>query len=190
VTNLDSDEISRVVIRSTIRNLTPFDAIEAVHRADVLEWIDSEAQLFRLNKPNIPAKHLVAYCVVIDREHNKILLVDHKKAERWLPPGGHVEPNEDPFKTAKRELYEELGLQLKPMHSTPLFLTITMTTGQTIRHTDVTLWYVFFADCNIPITFISNEFRTIQWFSLDDLSNIESDPHIERFKIKFTNSIK
>lgn len=36
----------------------------------------------------------------------------------WLPPGGHIEPNEDPVQAVLRELEEETGLtaELLPIH--------------------------------------------------------------------------
>jgi 8-oxo-dGTP diphosphatase len=34
----------------------------------------------------------------------------HLKVEAWLPPGGHVEPNEDPIQAVLREIREETGL--------------------------------------------------------------------------------
>ena len=38
-----------------------------------------------------PPKHLVSSFALVDHDH--IILVDHKYAERWLPTGGHVEPS-------------------------------------------------------------------------------------------------
>ena len=35
------------------------------------------------------------------------LLHWHRKVGLWLPPGGHVEPNEDPVQAARREALEE-----------------------------------------------------------------------------------
>ncbi len=32
---------------------------------------------------------------------------------RWLPPGGHVEPDEDPLQAVLREVQEELGLDVE-----------------------------------------------------------------------------
>ena len=37
-------------------------------------------------------------------------LLFHLKFEKWLPPGGHLEPNESPAMAAKREVFEETGL--------------------------------------------------------------------------------
>ena len=35
----------------------------------------------------------------------------HPKVKAWLPPGGHVEPNEDPVQAVLRETEEETGLR-------------------------------------------------------------------------------
>ncbi len=43
----------------------------------------------------------------------KVLLVYHHKFQKWLPPGGHVEPNESPTEAAKREVLEETGLTIE-----------------------------------------------------------------------------
>ena len=40
-------------------------------------------------------------------------MVHHKKANDWIPPGGHIEENESPAATVIREFREELGYKLK-----------------------------------------------------------------------------
>lgn len=40
----------------------------------------------------------------------KTLLLHHRKLDRWLPPGGHIDPNELPDIAALREVEEETGL--------------------------------------------------------------------------------
>lgn len=42
----------------------------------------------------------------------KILLLYHKKLKKWLPPGGHLEPNETPPEAARREVREETNLEI------------------------------------------------------------------------------
>lgn len=49
----------------------------------------------------------VAVFVVHD---DHVLLHPHRKLGLWLPPGGHIEPNELPDEAALREVEEESGL--------------------------------------------------------------------------------
>ena len=43
----------------------------------------------------------------------KILLIHHRKLDKWLPLGGHVELDEDPEQAAVREAKEESGLEVQ-----------------------------------------------------------------------------
>jgi 8-oxo-dGTP pyrophosphatase MutT (NUDIX family) len=54
-------------------------------------------------------RHFTATAFVLDSQ-GRTLLLWHKRLQRWMPPGGHVEPNEAPHETAKRECKEETGL--------------------------------------------------------------------------------
>lgn len=94
-----------------ISNIQPLDRLENQHIEDTLTWIKSGASIFRIQKPDIPPKHLVSYFVLLDIVQQKLLLVDHKMAKLWLPPGGHVEVDEHPRTTVIRECEEELGIQ-------------------------------------------------------------------------------
>ena len=54
------------------------------------------------------------------------LLHWHARVNAWLPPGGHVEPNEDPVQAVLREIHEETGLtvDLVPTQPEPSISTI------------------------------------------------------------------
>ncbi|MEZ5361144.1 MAG: NUDIX domain-containing protein [Bryobacterales bacterium] len=50
---------------------------------------------------------------------NQVLLVHHRKLEKWLPVGGHIEIGEDPETAAKREAKEESGLEIELVGDRP-----------------------------------------------------------------------
>jgi 8-oxo-dGTP pyrophosphatase MutT (NUDIX family) len=43
---------------------------------------------------------------------NKVLLHLHPKTNKWMPPGGHIELEEDPNQAVLREAKEECGLDV------------------------------------------------------------------------------
>lgn len=49
------------------------------------------------------------------------LLHWHRKVGLWLPPGGHIEPNEDPMQAARREALEETGIVVEILPTTTSF---------------------------------------------------------------------
>lgn len=55
-------------------------------------------------------------------EKQKVLLIFHKKYKKWLPPGGHLEPNEIPTEGAKREALEETGVEVELLSQENLWL--------------------------------------------------------------------
>jgi len=53
-------------------------------------------------------RHFTSTGFVIN--NNSLLLHWHSKVKAWLPPGGHIERNEDPTEALLREVLEETGL--------------------------------------------------------------------------------
>lgn len=174
----------RKTIYDIISNIKPFDHLEKEHQEITLRWVNSSAEIFRISKPNIPDKHLVSYFCLIDQESQEILLVDHKNAKLWLPSGGHVEINEHPKDTVRRECLEELGIEAEFLNDEPIFITSTLTNGHQFNHTDVSLWYLLKGSRNSIYEFDKNEFTGIRWYKFDSLPFEKSDPHMSRFITK------
>ncbi len=170
----------RTEIKSLIKKIQPLDKEEEHHIEFVKEWIDSGAEIFRIVKPATPDTHLVAYFLLIDEKEQQLLLVEHKKANLWLPTGGHVEPNEHPRETVVRETLEELGIKADFASEAPFFLTVTKTTGNEYTHTDVSLWYILKAKVATPLQYNEREFHSIRWFSPNAIPFSQSDPHMRR----------
>lgn len=57
-------------------------------------------------------RHFTATAFVINAQGD-VLLLWHKRLQRWMPPGGHVDPDETPEETAQRECKEETGLDVE-----------------------------------------------------------------------------
>lgn len=182
-------------IVNDIEVLTPFDETEQLHKQDALDWLQSGATPFRLQKPDIPPKHLVSYFVLVDPEHKSVLLVDHIKAQLWLPTGGHVELNELPRDAVVREAKEELSVKAVFLCNTdsPLFITVTQTVGLTPGHIDVSLWYILRGSIHDRLHYDRSEFTDVEWYTFDEIMETDSiifDPHLQRFTAKLSNYLQ
>lgn len=174
----------REIITDLVSEIKPLDDLEQQHQQETLDWINSSNEIFRVSKPNVPDKHLVSYFCLIDQGTQEILLVDHKNAKLWLPSGGHVEINEHPKDTVKRECIEELGVEAEFWNDQPIFITSTLTNGHQFNHTDVSLWYVLKGFKSHIYEFDKNEFHGMKWYKFDFLPFEKSDPHMKRFITK------
>jgi 8-oxo-dGTP pyrophosphatase MutT (NUDIX family) len=60
--------------------------------------------------------HITCTGVVLSPQKKRVLLVHHRRLDRWLLPGGHVEPEDKQLHDAsRREVLEETGAQLVDM---------------------------------------------------------------------------
>ena len=175
-------------VRDLLAGIVPADELEQAHQADVLRWLDNTRDIYRRSKPATPPRHLVSYAVLLDPQDASVFLVDHRLAGLWLPPGGHVEPGEDPADTVRRESMEELGIQAEfsLAGAVPVFVTVTRTAGAG-SHTDVSLWYPISGTVRSPIRLDAREFAGGRWWTAAELESADPalfDPHLGRFLAK------
>jgi len=176
-------------VRELVASIVPADEQERAHQRDMLEWLKATPDIYRRQKPATPPKHLVSYAVLIDPHDMAMFLVDHRRAGLCLPPGGHVEPGEDPADTVRRGVMEELSIKagFSIIGALPVFVTVTRTGGVTGGHTDVSLWYVISGSPRSPIRLDPREFAGGRWWTAAELESADPalfDPHLSRFTAK------
>jgi len=106
---------------------------------------------------------------------NKVLLILHKKLQTWLPPGGHIDPDEMPHDAVVREIQEETGLDVEIQSPVPTVKGTVPVPFSANRHNvgdhdHYSLDYL----CKLKSTKISLQLTEIddaKWFSADDLAN-------------------
>lgn len=173
-----------------VQGIQPHDDRERQDLGDTLAWMASGAPLYRQGGPATPERHLVAYCAVVTATADRTFLLEHIKSGRWLPPGGHVDIDEDPFDAARRELQEETGALLPPLANTPLFCTVTETVGAMVpTHTDVSLWYAFVADAGETFELDVAECAHGRWFAAAELDHLTTTPDLARFMDKLNATL-
>lgn len=123
--------------------------------------------------------------IVSNEASPRVLLVFHKKLQSWLQPGGHIEPNENPWDAVVREVKEETSLDVSNFPGRlqtdditlellpPRFLQVQQIPAYQDQpmHYHVDLQYVFV----IPpqdVALQASESEQIGWFTLEEALNL------------------
>lgn len=173
-------------VKRLIDGIVPTDDLERRHLDDARAWLSATTDVFRRTaSPVAPSKHLVSYFLLVDAEEDgAFLLGDHRKSGLWLPSGGHVEPDEDPVETVRRECVEELGVEANFNGETgeqPVFVTVTKTrSSRPDQHTDVSLWFVLEHSRDEALQPDPREYRSVRWWTMKEFRDADPegfDPH-------------
>lgn len=110
--------------------------------------------------------HVTASAIVLDGAGMTALHL-HKRLGLWLQPGGHIDPGEDPFRAARRETHEELGLDLDRPDPPPLIHVDVHDGGRGHLHLD--LRYLLLASPNAPLEPAEGESQDARWVPVGEI---------------------
>ncbi len=68
------------------------------------------------NRDRFDPGHFTASGFVVSPDGSSLLLIHHRRLNRWLQPGGHIDPEDpSPIVAAAREVEEETGVATEPL---------------------------------------------------------------------------
>jgi ADP-ribose pyrophosphatase YjhB (NUDIX family) len=135
--------------------------------------------------------HFTATVYII--EDHSTLFIYHKKLRKWLPPGGHLHPNETPSEGALREAKEETGLEIELINQENVWierwnaksiprpymclLEEIPAFGEQSAHRHIDMIYLAKPSGGCE-TLNRDETEGLRWFTLEEMEELESDVEI------------
>lgn len=161
-----------------IKAYTPINEQEASDKQLFLELYETYGdKLYERH----PVAHFTASCLILNKEHTKILLEYHNIYKSWAWCGGHNDGEQDFMKLAMREAKEETGLDVTPIFDYPIALDDLWVQGHVKRgkyvsaHLHLDLAYLMEADDTAPLKVKEDEVSALRWFTLEEFKTLNCD---------------
>jgi 8-oxo-dGTP pyrophosphatase MutT (NUDIX family) len=161
----------------------PTDAHEAADLRQIVEFVARHPDPF---DRRIPEGHLTGSAIVVSTGGGRVLLLRHRKLQRWLQPGGHADPGEKTGETvALREALEETGIAGLALHAgAPRPLDVDVhdipARGDEPAHLHLDLRYLVLAPAEAALVRSPMESEDLRWFGWDELGELGLDAGLRR----------
>ncbi|MEZ5401995.1 MAG: NUDIX hydrolase [Bryobacteraceae bacterium] len=129
--------------------------------------------------------HVTGSAWVLDPTGARVLLTFHRKLERWLQLGGHVEDDETVPAAALREAHEESGLNGIVLAAETVFdvdIHAIPATPKRAAHLHYDVRFLCLAPAAEPRP--NEESREVRWVPLDEVSTLNPDASMIRMLAK------
>lgn len=160
-----------------ISSIQPLDTLEAADIQKTLDWLRSAKYV---HKPQNMDYHLGVLFMLISPDRNSTYLINHRKAQLWIPPGGHVDQGLTLQEAVELEMLEELHEKPKFISRKPFFLTQTLTSGLNSGHVDVTSWFLVNGDPKVNYSIQEKEAEGGAWFKLVSIEEELKQSYLSR----------
>ncbi len=132
---------------------------------------------------------------VVNKERTKVLLIHHKKLNKWLQIGGHIEDTDQNIEeTILREIKEESGLTTLKLLSSSIYDIDIHTIPQKkeiAEHLHFDIRFIVEADENEALLPQNEEILAIQWYALNKVQNLaESTTSIDQSMKRMVDKMK
>eukprot|EP01041_Mallomonas_annulata_P013087 gene13087-27624_t len=98
----------RKILLDLLENHSPIDENELKMRNGTIEFVKTNEGCF---KRELLIGHVTGSAWIVNYARTHVLMMHHRKLNRWFQPGGHCDGEPDVLNVALKEAYEETGLK-------------------------------------------------------------------------------
>jgi len=157
----------------------PTDAREREALSAITSFVAANRACF---ERTLPEGHVTGSAWVLSEDGRSVVLLYHRKLERWLQPGGHADGDPDVARVALREAREETALPSLRLDNSAIFdvdVHEIPTRGTEPEHLHYDVRFLCRASrAETPMP--SDESRDARWVTLADARRLSAEESIER----------
>ena len=171
--------MKRNSLHALLNSYTPADAAELEMLADIKSFVSANPDCF---ERSLVTGHVTAsgWIVSADKEH--VLLMHHRKLDRWFQPGGHCDGDPDVVAVAVKEVEEETGLRNVKLLQEGVFdvdIHLIPANSKDAAHNHYDIRFLFEADPAEELI-INIESNDVKWIPVQEIKHLNDSESIMR----------
>lgn len=162
-----------------LKEYVPFNEDDKSMQAETIQFVMDHEDCFART---LAIGHVTASGWVVSPDRSQVLLMHHRKLDRWFQPGGHCDGDADTQRVARKEVEEETGVADLKLLSTGIFdvdIHLIPDNKKESAHLHYDIRYLFEGNSEQPLQ-INIESKDLKWINLSDVSLFNDSESIMR----------
>ena len=176
----------RKPLLNLLASYTPTDSLEQEMWEQTLAFVNTHTHCF---ERSLLVGHVTGSAWVVSENYQEVLLMHHRKLDRWFQPGGHCDGKPDVASVAMREALEETGVSLLSLPDPlPIFdidIHPIPARAHEPEHLHYDIRFLLLADRTVPLQ-PNSESKEVRWVALDSVAGYNASESILRMARKTT----
>ena len=163
----------------------PEPGAEAQMHEDTITFVNENPECF---ERSLLKGHVTASGWVLSPDAKSVLLMHHFKLNQWFQPGGHCDGDPDVENVARKEVWEETGIQAGGLAKPGIFdidIHLIPARKEVPAHYHYDIRFVFNSEPGQDIV-INSESKDVRWVPLEDVETLNNSESIMRMVRKTT----
>lgn len=171
--------MKRNSLKALLDSYSTSDQAESEMLQEIKNFVSGNSECF---ERTLASGHVTASGWIISNNKEEVLLMHHRKLDRWFQPGGHCDGDPDVVAVAKKEVEEETGLTHFALLQDGIFdvdIHLIPANTKDAAHYHYDIRFVFEADPTEELI-INIESNDVKWIPVSEVENLNNSESIMR----------